>query len=340
MLIKTKKASDVSSSEITSESVYQGRRQFLQKTGQFALAGMGAALLGCTDDSSAKPVNYADVPQHKAPDWLIKQMSSYKGAITTSESLTPYKDASTYNNFYEFGTGKSDPAKNAGAFITDPWSVVIEGEVAKPGKYTLEDILKPHSMEERIYRLRCVEAWSMVIPWVGIPLADILKRFEPTSKAKFVEFTTLYDPQQMPGQKARFGALDWPYVEGLRIDEAMNPLTLMATGLYGKTLPNQNGAPFRLVVPWKYGFKSIKSIVKIRLTEHQPKTTWESTASDEYGFYANVNPKVDHPRWSQANERRLPSGLLSSNRIKTRLFNGYEEEVAHLYKTMDLRKFY
>lgn len=341
MLIKVQRRSDVSSSEITSETVYRGRREFLQQSGRFALVGLGAALVGCTDDSDAKIIGYGEIPQPKAPDWLIKQVNDYKvGRFSAEGTLTPYKDVSTYNNFYEFGTGKDDPAKTAGRFVTDPWSVTVEGEVGKPGKYTLEDILKPHAMEERVYRLRCVEAWSMVIPWVGIPLAEILKRFEPTSKAKFVEFTTLYDPEQMPGQKARFGSLDWPYVEGLRIDEAMNPLTLMATGLYGKTLPNQNGAPFRLVVPWKYGFKSIKSIVKIRLTEKQPRTTWESAAANEYGFYANVNPMVDHPRWSQASERRLPGSLLSPNRIDTQMFNGYEEEVADLYKGMDLKKFY
>ena len=341
MLIKVKRKSDVSSSEITSETIYRERRRFLQKTGQFALAGLGAALVGCTDDSKAKVVGYGDIPQPKAPEWLVKQVSNYKaGKIPAEDLLTPYQDVTTYNNFYEFGTEKGDPARMAGPFITEPWSVIVDGEVNKPGKYTLEDLLKPHAMEERIYRLRCVEAWSMVIPWVGIPLADILKRFEPNSKAKFVEFTTLHDPEQMPGQKARFGSLDWPYVEGLRIDEAMNPLTLMATGLYGKTLPNQNGAPFRLVVPWKYGFKSIKSIVKIRLTDKQPRTTWESIAAHEYGFYANVNPEVDHPRWSQASERRLPGSLLAPNRIATRMFNGYEEEVADLYKSMDLRKFY
>ncbi len=268
-------------------------------------------------------------------------MLEFKPSVYTStEALTPHKDVTTYNNFYEFGTGKGDPIRNAHTLRTDPWSVVIEGEVAKPGRYHLEDILKPHAMEERIYRLRCVEAWSMVIPWIGIPLANILKQFEPTSKARFVEFTTLHDPEQMPGQKASFGSLDWPYVEGLRIDEAMNPLTLMATGLYGDILPKQSGAPFRLVVPWKYGFKSIKSIVKIRLTEQQPKTTWEISAPKEYGFYANVNPAVNHPRWSQKNERRLPGTLLSPNRIETRPFNGYGEEVADLYRGMDLTRFY
>ncbi len=283
----------------------------------------------------------AQAPSQPGPEWLKKKVLEFKPSVYTStEALTPHKDVTTYNNFYEFGTGKGDPIRNAHTLRTDPWSVVIEGEVAKPGRYHLEDILKPHAMEERIYRLRCVEAWSMVIPWIGIPLANILKQFEPTSKARFVEFTTLHDPEQMPGQKASFGSLDWPYVEGLRIDEAMNPLTLMATGLYGDILPKQSGAPFRLVVPWKYGFKSIKSIVKIRLTEQQPKTTWEISAPKEYGFYANVNPAVNHPRWSQKNERRLPGMLLSPNRIETRPFNGYGEEVADLYRGMDLTRFY
>lgn len=340
MLIKIKKHSDVKSSEITSEAVYKERRQFIRKSGECVLAGMGVALLS-SGAVHGKPVGYAHVPQLKAPDWLIKQVNAYnEGAYSTDEKLTPYKDVTTYNNFYEFGVGKGDPVNNAQSFKTDPWSVVVEGEVGKPGKYTLEDMLKPHAMEERIYRLRCVEAWSMVIPWVGIPLADILKRFEPTSKAKFVEFTTLKDPDQMPGQKSAFGSIGWPYREGLRIDEAMNPLTLMATGLYGKTLPSQNGAPFRLVVPWKYGFKSIKSIVKIRLLETQSETTWQNAAPSEYGFFANVNPQVDHPRWTQKFERRLPSTLFSPNRIKTRMFNGYQEEVADLYRGMDLKKFY
>ena len=225
---------------------------------------------------------------------------------------------------------------DAGVSFAAP--IVVDGEVAKPGKVALEDITAPSQLEERIYRFRCVEAWSMVIPWVGIPLGDILKRFEPTSKARYVSFETLVDTEQMPGQKRN--VLDWPYREGLRMDEAMNPLTLMSVGLYGKTLPNQNGAPIRLVVPWKYGFKSIKSIVQIRLTSKKPATSWEKLAPREYGFYANVNPEVDHPRWSQAHERRLPSTLFSPNRIPTRLFNGYEEQVGELYKGMNLKKYY
>lgn len=338
MMIKIRNRSDPLSSQITPESVYKERRTFIKKSGQFALTGLVAGLAGLGRSFASAEHN---IPQLTAPNWLIKQVNAHKeGKFRTSEKLTPYEDVTTYNNFYEFGTGKKDPSRYSGDFKTEPWLVAVEGEVAKPAKYHLEDLLKPYQMEDRIYRLRCVEAWSMVIPWVGIPLADMLKRFEPTSKAKFVEFTTIYDPKQMPGQNSAFTGISFPYVEGLRIDEAMNPLTFMVTGLYGKTLPNQDGAPFRLIVPWKYGFKSIKSIVKIRLTETQPKTTWQSAAPNEYGFYANVNPQVDHPRWSQKHERRLPSTLFSPNRIETRLFNGYEEEVAHLYRGMDLRKFF
>jgi sulfoxide reductase catalytic subunit YedY len=248
-----------------------------------------------------------------------------------------YEDITTYNNFYEFGTDKADPARRSGQFRPKPWSVAVTGEVAKPGTYTLEDILRPVTAEERIYRLRCVEAWSMVIPWLGFPLAEILKRFEPTSRARYVAFRTVMRPEEMPGQ--RFPVLDWPYVEGLRLDEAMHPLTILATGLYGKPLPNQNGAPLRLVVPWKYGFKSIKSIVEIRLTEKQPPTAWNKSAPHEYGFYANVNPEVDHPRWSQASERRIGSGLFAA-RQPTLMFNGYADQVASLYRGMDLRKLY
>ncbi len=237
----------------------------------------------------------------------------------------------SYNNFYEFGTDKADPAQYAHTLQTTPWQVVVEGECAKPGKLTLEDVLKPHSREERIYRLRCVEGWSMVIPWLGFPLADLLKRFEPTSKAKYVQFETLFDPQQMPGQRSN--TLAWPYVEGLRIDEAMHPLAFIATGLYGKDLPAQNGAPLRLVVPWKYGFKSIKSLVKIRFMEQQPETSWGRSAPSEYGFYSNVNPDVDHPRWSQSKERRIGE----FRKRDTLLFNGYAEQVASLYTGMDLK---
>jgi sulfoxide reductase catalytic subunit YedY len=260
--------------------------------------------------------------------------------FSTDEKKTPFEDVTRYNNFYEFGTGKGDPARYADEMSVDPWSVVVEGECGRPGEYALEDLLKPHEYQERVYRLRCVEAWSMVIPWIGVPLADIIKRLEPNSRAKYVYFETLYDPDQMRGQRSLFSTIDWPYQEGLRMDEAMNELSFLAVGLYGKTMPNQNGAPIRLVVPWKYGFKSIKSIVKIRFQEERPKTTWEMLAPQEYGFYANVNPEVDHPRWSQKRERRLPSGLLSPNWMKTVKFNGYGEQVADLYKGMDLSKFY
>ena len=300
----------IPSSEITPESIYHERRALLKTMG---FAGL-STLLGESLLSSAFAAD----------------------GFTTKDTLTPYESVTSYNNFYELGLDKSDPAANASKLKTAPWSVVIEGEVAKPGVFTLEDLLKPHAQEERIYRLRCVEAWSMVIPWTGFSLKDLLARVEPTSKAKYVVFESIFDPENLPGQKTNISGLRWPYVEGLRMDEAMHPLTILATGLYGKTLPNQNGAPLRLVVPWKYGFKSIKSIVKIRLQEEQPKTTWQLSAPREYGFYANVNPDVDHPRWSQETERRLPSSLLKPNRIPTQMFNGYEEQVAFLYKDMEL----
>jgi len=250
------------------------------------------------------------------------------------DKLTPFDDVTSYNNFYEFGTGKDDPKRNAGTLRPKPWTVRVDGEVARPADYALEDFLKPHRQQERVYRLRCVEGWSMVIPWLGFPLAELLRRVQPTSKARFVEFTTLLDPRQMPGQRSN--VLPWPYVEALRLDEAMHPLTILATGVYDRPLPNQNGAPLRLVVPWKYGFKSGKSIVKIRLTERQPATTWNVAAADEYGFYANVNPQVDHPRWSQARERRIGEWL----RRPTLMFNGYGDQVASLYRGMDLRANY
>jgi sulfoxide reductase catalytic subunit YedY len=247
------------------------------------------------------------------------------------------EDITTYNNFYEFGTDKDDPAARSGGFKPRPWTVTISGEVARTGTFELDDLLRPHALEERIYRLRCVEAWSMVIPWVGFPLGDLLKRFQPTSRAKYVAFKTVMRPAEMPGQ--RFPILHWPYVEGLRIDEAMHPLTLLVVGLYGQVLPNQNGAPLRLVVPWKYGFKGIKSIVEIHLTEKQPPTSWNRSAPHEYGFYANVNPAVDHPRWSQAQERRIGASLFASKQ-PTLPFNGYASQVADLYRGMDLRRFY
>jgi sulfoxide reductase catalytic subunit YedY len=250
------------------------------------------------------------------------------------EKLNEYQDIATYNNFYEFGTDKGDPAVNAHTLKTTPWKVKIEGLVGKPGDYNLEDIVKPQALEDRIYRLRCVERWSMVIPWVGFPLASLLNRVEPSSTAKFVEFTTLLNPQQMPGQ--RRAVLEWPYTEGLRLDEAMHPLAILAVGLYGEYLPNQNGAPIRLVVPWKYGFKSIKSIVRIRLTDRQPMNSWQLSAPDEYGFYSNVNPERDHPRWSQARERRIGEFFMRP----TLPFNGYGEQVASLYAGMDLKRYY
>lgn len=299
MLIQ--KPADLRPSDITPPELYARRRDFLKTA-----AALGAVALWPTALRSA------------TPDADLK--------------LTPYPDVTSYNNFYEFGSGKADPAENAGRLKTKPWSVTVEGHCAKPGQYALEDVLAGHSPEERIYRLRCVEGWSMVIPWLGVPLGNILPRFQPTASARYVEFTTLLDPEQMPAQKTRL--LPWPYVEGLRMDEALHPLTLLATGLYGKELLNQNGAPLRLVVPWKYGFKSIKSIVKIRFVEDAPATTWSRSAPDEYGFYANVNPEVDHPRWSQKKERRIGEFF----RRDTLPFNGYAEQVASLYAGMDLRK--
>jgi len=306
-------------SEITSESNYLDRRRFLQTAG---MAFAGAALTIGTATVNAED----ELP-----------LQTVKGPFSTSEAPNSWEEITTYNNFYEFGTSKEDPYEYARDFVTTPWSVKISGECNKAGTYTFEDIIRPHALEDRVYRHRCVEAWSMVIPWVGFPLADLVKRFEPNSNAKFVRFKTLYDPKQMPGQ--RRGVLDWPYVEGLTIAEAMNPLALMVVGLYGKTLPNQNGAPLRLAVPWKYGFKSIKSIVEIEFTERQPKTSWELSAPGEYGFYANVNPEVDHPRWSQAKERRIGGGLLSEKQA-TLMFNGYGDEVASLYTGLNLRKYY
>jgi sulfoxide reductase catalytic subunit YedY len=305
---------DVKSSEITPLDVYLRRREFI---GAAACAAATVLLPGRAGGKGSPPRALPNVQ---------------KGPFGTDEDLTSFDSATSYNNFYELGTDKRDPKKNAGSLRTRPWSVVIEGEVKKPAIVSFDDLLEPHSLEERVYRLRCVEAWSMVIPWIGIPLGDVIARFEPTSRAKYVSFTTLHDPEMLPGQ--RRDILDWPYVEGLRIDEAVHPLTLLAIGMYGRELPNQNGAPLRLVVPWKYGFKSIKSIVKIRLTETQPPTSWNLSAPGEYGFYANVNPDVDHPRWSQRRERRI--GDL--RRRPTRPFNGYAEEVAPLYAGMDLKK--
>ena len=268
-------------------------------------------------------------------EFLFASLAISKRMVTTDEAVSSREAITTFNNFYEFGTDKSDPVKHSKAFKPTPWSVAIEGFCNKPGTYTLEDIVKPHPLEERVYRHRCVEGWSLVIPWVGFPLGDLLKRFEPTGNAKFVELTTVLRPEEMPGQRRRFPAiLPWPYVEGLRIDEAMHPLAILAVGIYGEDLLNQNGAPLRLVVPWKYGFKGIKSIVRIRLVETMPPTTWNLAASNEYGFYANVNPEVDHPRWSQRVERRIGN----FRQIPTLMFNGYADQVAALYAGMDLRQ--
>ncbi len=331
MIIRHKDRSAPKSTEITPESVYLKRRELMMLGG---LAGLFSAL-----PAWAREVDPVSEDAGR-PDWIKRQVAgAVDGAPDTDEALTPYKDVTSYNNFYEFGTGKTDPAANAHSLQTDPWTVTVAGHVEKPGDYPLETLLKGLTLEERIYRLRCVEAWSMVIPWVGVPLASLLKKVRPTSKAKYVAFTSLADPEQMPGVRSPFTGIDWPYREGLRLDEAMHPLTLMAVGLYGRTLPRQNGAPFRLVVPWKYGFKSIKSIVRIELTDTMPATTWNMLAPEEYGFYANVNPAVDHPRWSQSRERRLPNSFFDPNWMETRPFNGYEE-VASLYKGMDLSKNY
>ena len=307
--IRIARPNDPKSHEITDRALWLRRREFL--AGAAALGG-AAFFGGCSPDGSTDAANAAEAPPADAP--------------------TPKKDATRYNNFYEFGTDKTDPAENAHTLRTRPWTIAVEGECAKPGSISIEDVLAAFPRQERVYRLRCVEAWSMVIPWLGFPLGELIKRVEPTGNAKYVEMVTLLDPKQMPGQKR--AVLKWPYVEALRLDEAMHPLTLMAVGVYGKMLPNQMGAPLRLVVPWKYGFKNVKSIVKIRLTAEQPKNTWAVAAPTEYGFYANVNPAVDHPRWSQATERRI--GELG--RRKTLPFNGYADEVAGLYSNLDLRK--
>ncbi len=264
-----------------------------------------------------------------------RDLITVPGPYSTDEQPNSWQDVTTYNNFYEFGTGKEDPYRNSGDFVATPWSVTISGDCAKPGTYAFEDIIAPHTLEDRVYRHRCVEAWSMVVPWTGFSLGDLLKRFEPGPDARYVRFKTLHDPKRMPGQRRR--VLDWPYVEGLTIEEAMHPLTLMVVGVYGKELPNQNGAPLRLVVPWKYGFKGIKSIVEIEFTRRRPRTSWEKSAPNEYGFYANVNPQVSHPRWSQARERRIGAGLFAEKQ-PTLMFNGYTEEVAGLYTGLDLRK--
>ena len=313
-------------SEITPRAAYEGRRQWLKQLAAGAL-GTGLAAWASRDALATE-----GAPKGAA---LAGGKSAVAGAITMDKT-TPRADATSYNNFYEFGTDKADPAKNAHTLKTRPWAVVVEGEVKKPRTFGIDDLLKLSPMEERLYRLRCVEGWSMVIPWLGYSLAELIKQVEPTANAKFVEFHTLTDPKTMPFVGSR--VLDWPYVEGLRIDEAMHPLALLTFGMYGEVLPNQNDAPVRMVLPWKYGFKSAKSIVKIRFVEHQPKTAWVKAAAQEYGFYSNVNPKVDHPRWSQATERRIGEDGVFAKKRPTLMYNGYEAQVASLYTGLDLAK--
>ncbi len=332
MLIKTGSNGfqHVFSSDITPVSVYQNRRELMR----LMATGMAGAAMASWAARDALAQSVTVRPGKLAA--LAGAKSNVAGAITM-EKTTDYKDASSYNNFYEFGTDKADPAQNAHTLKTTPWTVEVEGLVKKPAKYTLEDLLKLSAQEERVYRLRCVEGWSMVIPWVGYSLSELIKKVEPASNAKFVEFVSLADPKTMPFVGSR--VLEWPYVEGLRLDEAMNPLTLLSFGMYGEVLPNQSGAPVRLVVPWKYGFKSGKSLVKIRFTDKEPKTAWNKAAANEYGFYSNVNPNVDHPRWSQATERRIgEEGGLFAKKRKTLMFNGYEAQVGQMYAGLDLKK--
>ncbi len=319
-----KKPDAIKSSEITDKQLYLSRRDFMSMSalslGAMATGISASALLLGSQDAYASTAT--------------KLTGLRKSPFSTADTLTPYKDVTTYNNFYEFGTDKYSPAKLAGTLNTRPWTLTVEGEVKHKKTYDIDALLKLAPLEERIYRMRCVEGWSMVIPWVGFPLSELIKQVEPNGNAKFVEFITLNDPQQMPGQRSR--VLEWPYVEGLRLDEAMNPLTLLTLGLYGEVLPNQNGAPVRLVAPWKYGFKNAKSIVKIRFSATPTPSSWMKAIASEYGYFANVNPNVDHPRWSQAKERRI--GEFSKR--ETLMFNGYSEQVAHMYNGMDLKKFY
>ncbi len=323
MVIRIKRPGDILPSEITAESVYLKRRELLK------MAGIATTAMLLSPSALASDA----VPG--ASGKLLP--AARKSPFSTQQAPNSWSDITTYNNYYEFGTGKADPSRNAQEFDPLPWVVNVNGECDKPGNYSYQDLISPALLEERIYRLRCVEAWSMVIPWLGIPLADILQKFGPNSKAKYVRFKTLYDPSRMPGQRRR--TLNWPYEEGLTIEEAMHPLSFIAVGLYGYELPNQNGAPMRLVVPWKYGFKSIKAIVDITFTSRKPRTSWESAIPSEYGFYANVNPEVSHPRWSQARERPIGAGLFAGKKA-TILFNGYGDQVASLYTGLDLRKNY
>jgi len=317
MLIK--KAPDVRLSEITDKQLYLRRREFLRVAAGTWVAAAAGVLGSPRDVRAAGPAG-------------AKLQNVRKGPFGTDEKMTPYGDVTTYNNFYEFGSEKDEPARNAHTLKTTPWTVKVDGLVDKPAEYAVDDLIKPYALEERVYRMRCVEGWSMVIPWVGFPLGDLIKRLQPSASARYIEFTTLYNPEMMPGQRRR--VLPWPYLEGLRLDEATHPLAILAVGLYGEVLPNQDGAPLRLVVPWKYGFKGVKSIVRIRFTEKQPLNTWQVSSPDEYGFYANVNPHVDHPRWSQATERRLGEFF----KRPTLMFNGYADQVASLYAGMDLKK--
>jgi sulfoxide reductase catalytic subunit YedY len=320
MIVRIRKPSDLPYSAVTPEPVYASRREFIRSASAAVIgAGAGIAAAGCEARGVAE-----------AQAGLVAQRNA---RYVVADRPNTYEHITTYNNFYEFGLEKSDPARNAGRMKTQPWTVKVDGLVGKPGDYGVEDLIDFKALEERVYRFRCVEAWSMVIPWIGVPLASVINKVEPQPSARFVEFTTLHRPSEMPGQ--RLPVLEWPYTEGLRMDEAMHPLSLMVVGLYGKVLPNQNGAPLRVHSPWKYGFKGAKSIVRIRFTDRQPRTSWELSAPDEYGFYANVNPTVNHPRWSQARERRLPEFFA---RTATLMFNGYADEVAGLYTGMDLRR--
>ena len=326
----------IADSEITPRPVFEQRRTLIRAA---AAGAFGAALTPLfSRQALAQSVPSAPTPSPNSGNTKLDAVVNAQYA--TTEKLTSYKDVTTYNNFYEFGTGKADPAKQANTLKTRPWTIAVEGHIKRPKTYDIDELLKLAPLEERIYRMRCVEGWSMVIPWIGVSLSELIRRVEPTGNAKYVEFVTLADNRQMPGLAS--SVLEWPYVEGLRLDEAMHPLTLLTFGLYGEVLPKQNGAPIRLVVPWKYGFKSAKSIVKIRFTENEPKTSWNLAAPNEYGFYSNVNPTVAHPRWSQATEQRIGDGggTLFPPRRKTLMFNGYGEQVASLYNGMDLKKFY
>jgi methionine sulfoxide reductase catalytic subunit len=329
MLIK--KATEIPSSEITDERLYLRRREFIQLGAGLVGAAAGGMLAAC--GSNALDAASSSAATNALPQTPIANVT--KKMVTTTEPLNKFEEITGYNNYYEFGTGKSDPSKYAGQLKTSPWTVKIDGLCNKPGEYALDDLIKTAELEERVYRFRCVEAWSMVIPWIGIPLAAVIKRADPQAKATFVEMQTVLRPKEMPGLYS--GGLNWPYTEGLRMDEATNPLAFLAVGLYGKTLLNQNGAPIRLVVPWKYGFKNVKSIVRIRFVDKMPHTAWNDANPGEYGFYSNVNPNVDHPRWSQATERRIPSYFKTT---KTLMFNGYGDQVASMYAGMDLKKFY